>query len=63
MGPFSAIFAKAWRCSSFSFEGLPGALMLTSPAGPRSLNRTTQSRTICKVTLPILAASVREPPS
>ena len=37
------------------------------PAGhqpfPRALKRTTQSRTICKVTQPIRAASLREAPS
>jgi hypothetical protein len=63
IGPLSTIFAKARRCSSFNLEELPGALPLTSPSGPRLLKRTTQSQMICTVTLPILAASVREPPS
>ena len=33
------------------------------PAGPRALKRKTQSRMTCKVTPPIRAASLREPPS
>ena len=41
----------------------PGARPVTSPCGPRALKRTTQSRTICKVTQPIRAASLREAPS
>ncbi|WP_461550975.1 hypothetical protein [Sinorhizobium meliloti] len=40
-----------------------GALPLINPSGPRALKRTTQSRTICRVTLPSRAASEREPPS
>ena len=43
--------------------GLTGALPLISPSGPRSLNFTTQSRTICSPTPPIRAASVRDAPS
>ena len=41
----------------------PGALPVTRPAGPLVLKRSTQSRTICSVTQPIRAASVREAPS
>ncbi len=32
-------------------------------SGPSALKRSTQSRTICKVTPPALAASLRLPPS
>ena len=38
---------------------LAGRLAVDQPSGPRALNLTTQSRTICSVTPPILAASVR----
>lgn len=40
-----------------------GVLPSSGPSGPRALNRTTQSRTICKPTPPIRAAVVRLPPS
>ena len=42
---------------------LPGALRSMRPSGPCALNFSTQSRTICSVTPPILAASVRVAPS
>ena len=42
---------------------LTGSLAIDQPWGPRSLKRMTQSRTICRVTLPRRAASEREPPS
>ena len=38
-------------------------LAVDQPGGPSALNRSTQSRTICRVTPPTRAASVREPPS
>ena len=38
-------------------------LPVTRPSGPLMLKRSTQSRTICSVTQPIRAASVREAPS
>jgi hypothetical protein len=47
----------------FSFGGWPGALRSISPSGPWALNFITQSRTICNVTPPIAAASVRLAPS
>jgi hypothetical protein len=46
-----------------SLGGDPGGLRSTRPSGPTTLNRTTQSRTICGVTVPIRAASVRDAPS
>ena len=54
---------SAVRCSSLSLDAWPGALRLRSPSGPRALNFTTQSRTICTVTPPIFAASVRVAPA
>ena len=42
---------RARRCASFSTERFSGALPSSSPSGPRALNRTTQSRTICNPTL------------
>jgi hypothetical protein len=63
IGPLSTMRARARRCSSFSFEGLPGALPSISPAGPSALKARTQSRTVCSPTPPIRAASVRVPPS
>src|SRR5829696_3795009 len=63
VGPLSITAASAARCVSFSRGGCPGALRSASPSGPRALNRSTQSRTICSVTPPILAASVRDAPS
>jgi hypothetical protein len=62
-GPLSITAASAARCTSFSRDGRPGALPSISPSGPRALNRITQSRTICRVTPPIFAASVRDAPS
>jgi len=38
---------------------LPGRLAVDQTIGPEPLNFTTQSRTICSVTPPILAACVR----
>jgi hypothetical protein len=43
--------------------GCPGALRSIRPSGPCALNFSTQSRTICSVTPPIFAASVRVAPS
>ena len=63
IGPASTRATKAARCASVSLEGWPGGLRLTRPAGPWALNFTTQSRTICPVTPPIRAASVRVAPS
>jgi hypothetical protein len=63
MGPRSTSITSAARCASFSRDGLPGALPSMSPPGPRALNLTTQSRTICSVTPPISAASLRDEPS
>jgi len=40
-----------------------GTLRVGKPSGPPSLNSRTQSRTICSVTFPTLAASPRLPPS
>ncbi len=62
-GPASIACTSAARCVSFSRDGFPGALPLISPSGPRALNRSTQSRTTCSVTPPIMAASVRDAPS
>jgi hypothetical protein len=62
-GPLSMIFAKAARCVSLRRDGWPGALRSISPSGPWALNFSTQSRTICNVTPPIFAASVRVAPS
>src|SRR6266851_3666117 len=63
IGPLSTIRNRAWRCSLFNSGGLPGALPSTRPDGPRRLKASTQSRTVCSPTPPILAASVRDPPS
>src|SRR5205807_10460627 len=63
IGPLSIAAFSAARWVSFSFEGWPGALRSISPSGPRALNLITQSRTICNVTPPIAAASVRLAPS
>jgi hypothetical protein len=63
VGPLSITAASAARCGSFSRDGWPGALRSISPSGPSALNRSTQSRTICGVTPPIRAASVRVAPS
>jgi hypothetical protein len=61
--PFSIIRVSAVRCSSLGLDGWPGALRLRDPSGPWALNFKTQSRTICNVTPPIFAASVRVAPS
>jgi hypothetical protein len=63
VGPSSTAAASAARCVSLSRDGWPGALRSISPPGPPALNRSTQSRTICNVTPPTLAASVRVAPS
>jgi|Tabmets4t2r2_1033128.scaffolds.fasta_scaffold63757_1 hypothetical protein len=63
VGPVSMIFASALRCASVSRGGCPGALRSIRPSGPCALNFTTQSRTICTVTPPIFAASLRVAPS
>jgi len=63
MGPLSIIAASAARCSAFNRGGRPGALRSIKPSEPRLLNFTTQSRTICTVTPPIRAASLRDAPS
>ncbi len=63
IGPRSTISARARRRASSSLGLLPGALPSSSPAGPRALKRSTQSRTVCRPTPPTRAASVREPPS
>jgi hypothetical protein len=63
VGPLSITAASAARCASFSRDGRPGALRSIRPPGPSALNRSTQSRTICSVTPPILAAAVRDAPS
>jgi len=42
---------------------LPGAFRSIKPSAPAALNFTTQSRTICNVTPPVRAASVRLEPS
>lgn len=63
IGPLSTISTSARRWASLSRDRLPGALPSSRPSGPRALNRTTQSRTICKPTPPIRAAAVRLPPS
>jgi hypothetical protein len=63
VGPLSTAAASAARCASSSRDGWPGALRSLSPPGPSALNRSTQSRTICSVTPPIRAASVRGAPS
>ncbi|ASY57782.1 hypothetical protein SS05631_c28530 [Sinorhizobium sp. CCBAU 05631] len=58
--PLSTIFASAWRCAWFNFAR-PRGLAIRKSVGPRVLKRRTQSRTICRATLPIRA--VPEPPS
>jgi len=63
IGPLSIAAARAARCVVFSRDARPGALRSMRPSGPWVLSLTTQSRTICNVTPPILAASVRVPPS
>jgi hypothetical protein len=63
VGPLSITAFSAARCASVSFDGCPGALRSISPSGPWALNFITQSRTICSVTPPIVAASVRLAPS
>jgi hypothetical protein len=63
IGPLSTMPANARSWSSSSLKGLPSALPSINPSGPRALNRKTQSRTVCRPTLPIRAASVRRPPS
>jgi hypothetical protein len=63
VGPSSTARASAARSAGPSTGALPGAFRSIRPAGPSALKRTTQSRTICKVTPPIRAASVREFPS
>ena len=65
-GPGPATYpaaGRALRRSSVSRGVGPGALRSSNPAGPSALKRTTQSRTIYKVTLPNRAASERVPPS
>jgi hypothetical protein len=61
----AACGVRGWAelCASFRRGGCPGAFRSISPAGPSVLNRSTQSRTTCRVTQPALAASVRLPPS
>jgi hypothetical protein len=39
IGPRSTIDTSSARCASSSFEGLPGAFRLSSPAGPSALKR------------------------
>ena len=68
IGPSSTAFIRAARCRSSSNERGLGALPPIRPSGPRSFSLSTQSRTICKVTPPIAAASVcvgrrRSPPA
>jgi hypothetical protein len=40
-------------CASLSRGGCPGDLRLSRPSGPRALNLSARSRTICSVTSPI----------
>jgi hypothetical protein len=63
IGPLSTIARNACRRSSLSSGVLPGALPSIRPAGPSTLKASTQSRTVCNPTPPILAASLRDPPS
>ncbi len=63
LGPLSMIAISAWRCSAVSNRGCPGGFRSIRPRGPSALKRSTQSRTICKVTSPSFAASLRAPPS
>jgi hypothetical protein len=63
IGPLSITAASAARCLASRRDGWPGALRSTSPCGPYALKRSTQSRTICRVTPPIAVASVRLAPS
>ena len=55
--------AQGRRCASVSRGGLARRLAVDQALGPLGVERSTQSRTICSVTPPIRAASVREPPS
>ena len=63
VGPLSIAAASAARCASLSRDGWPGALRSIGPSGPSASNRGTRSRTICGVTPPTFAASVRVAPS
>jgi hypothetical protein len=62
-GPLSTIAVRTCRWGAFNRRDGPGALRSIRPSGPPALNFTIQSRTICKPTPPIRAASPREPPS
>src|SRR6516162_553516 len=61
--PSSTIRARNARCPLLSFAGAPGAGTLIRPSGPCSLNRITQSRSVCRSIPPTLAASARDAPS
>jgi hypothetical protein len=50
IGSFSMIAANAFRWTSTNRRASPGALRSIRPSGPSALNRSTQSRTICKPT-------------
>jgi len=63
IGPSFTIRARKARCLSSSLGGTPGEGMLMRPAGPCSLKRITQSRSVWRSIPPILAASSREAPS
>src|SRR3954447_10781823 len=53
------------RCAMFLVQPRlrPRRLAIDQAIGPSALNRSTQSRMICKPTSPIRAASLRLPPS
>src|SRR5215212_7067464 len=59
MGPCSTMARRAARWVSFRIARRPGALPLISPAGPCAVKRTTQSRTLCRVTQPTRALDDR----
>src|SRR5579862_819865 len=58
-GPASTIRFNSCFCSADSLGAGPGALPLTSPAGPFSLKRCAQSHNVCRSIAPISAAALR----
>ena len=63
IGPSSTRRARNALCSFVTLPGAPGDTLLMRPSGPCSLNRITQSRSVCRSMPPIFAASCRAAPS
>ena len=59
IGPSSTRRARNALCSFVSLPGAPGDTLLMRPSGPYSLNRITQSRSVCRSMPPVFAASCR----